>query len=454
MGKSDSDPQSITGGRVVRVYLTVAGLFTVSASIIWGVNTLFLLDAGLNIFQVMVVNATFSVGQMIFEVPTGVIADTVGRRASFLLGISTLVVSTLLYVASAMFEWGLPGFMGASVLLGLGFTFQTGAVDAWLVDALDFSGYPKRKEEVFARGGMVNGIAMLGGTVLGGFLGQLDLTTPYLVRSGLLVIALVFVAVYMRDIGFEPRQLKLSTFGAETRKIFDAGVRYGWRNPVVRPLLFTSAVDGLLMWYLFYAAQPYALEILGREDLIWVAAGITALFGLSGVVGNTLVGPLTRTRLGEDLPRVLAVMAGGMSGAAVLIGVVGLLARSNGAGIGWFVALAVLFAVYGVMYGVLMPCRQSFINAHIPSAQRATVLSVDSFFVDTGAALGQPGLGFVAQRSGKALAYVFGGFLYGAAAPLYLRARRASRAEAEGAEAVPCPVEPETSELTCVPGGP
>jgi MFS family permease len=86
---------------VVRTYLVISGLFTLSASVIWGVNTLFLLDAGLDIFEVFVANAAFTAGMVIFEIPTGVVADTSGRRRSFLLSAVTLLVGTLGYVAIA-----------------------------------------------------------------------------------------------------------------------------------------------------------------------------------------------------------------------------------------------------------------------------------------------------------------------------------------------------------------
>ncbi|MRR12397.1 MFS transporter, partial [bacterium] len=107
---------------VIRIYLTTYGLFTLAASLIWAVNTLFLLSAGLDIFMVMVVNAAFTIGQLVFEVPTGVIADTIGRTASFLLGIGSLAVATLLYVLAAELQLGIWMVVAASVLLVFGFT--------------------------------------------------------------------------------------------------------------------------------------------------------------------------------------------------------------------------------------------------------------------------------------------------------------------------------------------
>ena len=79
-----------TSSSVIHNYLIISGLYTLSASIIWGVNTLFLLEAGLDIQGVFITNVAFTAGMVIFEIPIGVIADTVGRRASFLLSAAVL----------------------------------------------------------------------------------------------------------------------------------------------------------------------------------------------------------------------------------------------------------------------------------------------------------------------------------------------------------------------------
>jgi MFS family permease len=417
---------------VTRTYYALNALFTLSASLIWGVNTLFLLDSGLSIFWVFAVNATFSAGQIIFEVPTGVIADTIGRRASFLIGIGALTLATLGYVGSSVFDWGLTGFILFSVLLGFGFTCQTGAVDAWMVDALDASGYSGRKDRVFARNGVFTGLSMLIGTIGGGLLGQIGLAVPYLVRAGLLVGAFGVTFALMRELGFKPRPLRISRFGEESRRIFAEGVTYGWRNPVVRPLLFTSLVSGLFLWYAFYASQPYALELLGRENLVWVAGAITAMFALSGVLGNTLVGGISRSRMGKRPARVLVWTSLGMAACAVGVGVVGL--ATGSASLVGFVLLVILLTGFGLLNGVLEPIRQAYLNENIPSAQRATVLSFDSFFADIGAVVGQVGLGYAAQALSKAAAYTIGGVISVLAAPLYRRAGKASDKQADQAQ--------------------
>ena len=83
--------------RIQRTYLTLMLGNTLAASFIWGINTLFLLDAGLSNLEAFAANAFFTAGMVLFEVPTGVVADTWGRRVSYLLGTLTLAASTLLY---------------------------------------------------------------------------------------------------------------------------------------------------------------------------------------------------------------------------------------------------------------------------------------------------------------------------------------------------------------------
>ena len=156
-----------TADDIQHVYLLLLLLHTLAASFIWGINTLFLLDAGLSNAQAFGANAFFTAGMVVFEVPTGVVADTRGRRASYLLGTGTLTASTMAYVAmwyvSAPFwAWAL-----GSALLGLGFTFFSGAVQAWLTDALTSTGY-------FANGGKLVGVVTTFGFAVAYAINTLD----------------------------------------------------------------------------------------------------------------------------------------------------------------------------------------------------------------------------------------------------------------------------------------
>ncbi len=308
-----TDPQ-----KIIRSFLTLNGIYTLSASLIWGVNTLFLLGTGLTIGEVFLVNAVFTGAMAVFEIPTGVLADTRGRRASFLLSIAILFLGTMGYVAAAEFDNSLGLFMLVSVFLGLGFTFYSGAMEAWLVDALNDSGFTGNLDDIFARSGIVSGMAMLIGSILGGLLGNLDLSLPYVGRSVLL--ATVFFIAYrnMHDLGFTPHKLSISALPAEMSKIARSSLQYGWQQPTVRLLIICSLIQSLFMAWGFYAWQPYFLELLGN-DAPWVAGVIAALISIATMGGNYIVewqmhrcGRRTTLLLGAAVVATLASIAVGL----------------------------------------------------------------------------------------------------------------------------------------------
>ena len=395
---------------LVRRYYVYGGVYTLAASIIWGVNTLFLLGAGLSISEVFIANSAWAAGTMIFEIPTGVVADTVGRRASFLLSLVVLAITTVAYVGLAEMGAGVVAFSLVSALIGLGFTFYSGAMEAWLVDGLRFHGYEGELDQIFSRGQIVSGVGMLVGTIGGGVLGQVNLSIPFLVRSGLLLILFVLAFVGMHDLGFEPKRVKLSQLPAEAAKIGRAGVRFGWQQPALRLLMLATAVQmGVFAWA-WYAWQPYFLELLG-QDLVWVAGVVAALLAISMMIGNGIVQIVTRW-CGRRT--TLFLWSGGVFSFALIgVGVVDSFAS----------ALALLF-LGGVALGAQMPVRQAFVHQIVPSEQRATVVSFDSMVSGGGSVLGQTSLGAYSDQRGFSAGYIIGGLATLLALPILARVRR------------------------------
>ncbi len=396
--------------RTITGYYILSGLYTLSAAAIWGVNTLFLLDAGLDFFQVFIANGAYSLGTVLFEVPTGVVADTLGRRVSFLLSVTVLAASTLLYVGLAQVSAGVIAFSLASIVMALGFTFYSGAMEAWLVDALKATGYQGLLDRVFARGQQVTGAAMLVGTIGGGLLGQIDLSIPYLVRSGLLLAVFILAYVVMHDVGFTPRSLALRHVPAEIAANARAGVAFGWAQRPIRLLMLASLLQmGFIAWA-FYAAQPYLLDLLD-SDAIWVAGLVAAGIAASTIAGNEVVDFVSRY-CGRRT--TLLLIAGALeTGAAVTVGV----ANS------FWIALPALLVLTAGM-GITSPVRQAYLHQLIPTEQRATVISFDSMVSGVGGVGGQVGLGALGQARSVGSAFVVGGLATVAALPLIAAVRR------------------------------
>jgi Na+/melibiose symporter-like transporter len=329
---------------------------------------------------------------------------------SFLLSTLVLAAGTLGYVGLAHVGAGLGPFMAASVILGLGFTFYSGAVEAWLVDALTATGYRGGLDSVFARGAMVTGAAMLVGTVGGGLLGSIDLAVPYLARSAALLAAFGVAVAAMRDLGFERRRLALRAYPAEMGRIARDSVTFGWQHRPVRLLILISTVEGVFLIWGFYAWQPYFLELLGR-DAIWVAGVVAALIALSTIVGNVLVEWLTRF-CGK---RTTLMLAAAVVQAAAIVGV--------GVVDSFWLAVAFLITATGAL-GLLGPVRQAFLHSLVPSSHRATVVSFDSMVASGGGVAGQAGLGYLSREQSIASGYVVSGAILGLMVPVAWVLRR------------------------------
>jgi MFS family permease len=395
---------------IQRTYLTLLLGNTLAASLIWGINTIFLLDAGLSNLEAFAANAFFTAGMVLFEVPTGIVADTVGRRASYLLGTVTLTASTLLYVLLWQIEAPLWQWAIASMLLGLGFTFFSGAVEAWLVDALTASGFKGEMESVFGRGQIVTGVAMLAGSVAGGFIArQTSLGAPFVLRGLILVVMFGVAFRLMHDIGFTPE--KGGRPLTEMRTIASNSIEYGWRVPAVKWLMVESLFTGGVGIYAFYALQPYLLELYGDPHAYQIAGLVAAIVAGAQIAGG-VAAPRIR-RLFHRRTSALIVTAGLSVVSLALIGV-----AEN------FWAVIGLIVIWGLLFAATLPIRQTYLNGLIPSRQRATILSFDSMMSSTGGVWTQPLLGRAADVWGYAPSYLIGAGISVLALPFLALSRR------------------------------
>jgi MFS family permease len=407
---------------VQRVYLVLLLFNTLAASFIWGINTLFLLDAGLSSTAAFTANALFTAGMVVFEVPTGVVADTWGRRASYLLGAVTLAVSTILYWLAWQMQAPFWAWAATSVMLGLGFTFFSGATEAWLVDALKYTGFKGNLESVFAKGQIVSGIAMLSGSVAGGLVAQwTDLGVPYILRALALAVTFVVALVYMKDWGFVPHAGKHPL--REMRQVLRSSMRYGLGNPPVRWMMLSAPFTFGVGIYAFYAMQPYLLELYGDEQAYSIA-GLTAAI----IAGAQIVGGMAAPRVRRLFRRRTSALLAGLLIDCALLALLGVTT-------GFWVAVALLI-LWGLSGAATEPIRQAYMNGLIPSGQRATVLSFDNLLGSSGGVAIQPALGKVADVWSYSTSSLVGATVQLLAAPFVVLARR-ERAVADPIEFEP-----------------
>jgi predicted MFS family arabinose efflux permease len=324
----------------------------------------------------------------------------------------TTALYVLLWEISAPFwEWAV-----VSLLLGLGFTFFSGAVEAWLVDALDATGYEDPLEHVFSRGEIITGVGMLTGSVAGGYIAQaVSLGAPFVLRAVVLGAMFMLAFALMRDIGFTPKSDGRPL--EEIRGIAANSIEYGWRIRPVKFLMLAALFEGGVGIYVFYALQPHLLDLYGDSQAYGIAGLVAAIVAGSQILGGMST-PLIRKLFRRRTAALLA--AGALSTLTLLL--IGLIQN--------FWAVIGLIVVWGLLFAATMPIRQAFLNGLIPSQQRATILSFDSLMNSSGGVVAQPVLGRAADVWGYPASYLMSAGISAGALPfIYLAQRECAPAD-------------------------
>jgi MFS family permease len=236
-----------------------------------------------------------------------------------------------------------------------------------------------------------------------------SLGVPFLLRVGVLLAMFAVAYRLMWDLGFTPEPTAHPL--QATRKVFDASLEHGLKNPPVRWVMLAAPFGSGVGFYTFYALQPYLLELYGDSEA-YAVAGLAAAI----VAGAQIAGGYAAPRIrGLFAKRTSALIVGTIASAATLA----LLGITNA----FWLALALL-VLWALIFAAEMPIRQAYLNGMIPSRQRATVLSFDSLMGNTGGVVIQPTLGRVADVYSYSTSFVVAAAFQLMAVPFLIGSRR------------------------------
>ena len=214
---------------------------------------------------------------------------------------------------------------------------------------------------------------------------------------------------FMRDLGFTPERDVSPT--TAIRNVIRGSIDGGFRNRPVRWLMLAAPFTFGAGIYVFYASQPYLLELYGDKTAYGVAGLAAAIVAGAQILGGLLVSRIRRLFGRRTTVLLIAAVLN-----VVLLVLLGLT--------GSFIVALVLLAVWAFVFAVAGPLRQAFVNGLIPSEQRATVLSFDNLMGSAGGVVAQPVLGRVADVNGYAASFLVSAAIEAIAVPFVILARR------------------------------
>ena len=384
-------------------------------------------NAGLDPLQLVLLGTALEATVLLFEVPTGVVADTVSRRRS-------VIVGMLLVGAGFVLEGAIPSFgtiLLAQVVWGLGWTFTSGADVAWLADEVGEA----RAARLYLRGAQASQLGSFAGIVVSVVLATVGLWLP-IVAAGLVYLGVAgFLLVAMPEDWF-PRHPRASA-RARLPRLLGSTARGGVAAVRARPVLLLifavaafhgASTEGFdRLWVLELLDDIGLPGLAGLDPVLW--------FGVVNAVGLLLAAVAT-----EVVRRTVDVAS--HRGAAGVLAVVNLLLVLGVAGFGlagsFWAALALLWVV-GLLRALNDPLTAAWVNQGLDPASRATVNSLAGQADALGQVVGGPLLGWVALARSVRAAIVVSGLLRLPALLLFARTLRpdASRPDPGAAPARP-----------------
>lgn len=320
----------------------------------------------LSMKDIMILQAVYSIAIVVLEIPSGYLADVIGRKKTLIIG----AILGSIGFATYSFSYGLMGFLLAEIILGMGQSCVSGADSALLYDSLQENGKEKHYTRYEGRITSLGNVAEAVAGIIGGLLAGLSLRAPYI---GQFAVTLIAIPAALSLV--EPRRSGEKIHASLMEVVRIARFALIENRPLRRNILF-SAITGTATLTMAWFAQPwfeYALIDIAWFGLLWTGLNLTV--ALASYTAHKL-----ETKIGQNMSIFLI---------SLLIPL-GYLALSR---FDTRLGLVILFIFY-LVRGYATPVLKDYINRITASQIRATVLSVRNFVIRLLFALTGPLLGW------------------------------------------------------------
>lgn len=347
---------------------------------------LFFQENGLDLFDIMLLQAIYSVTIALLEIPSGYAADVLGRKNAMVIGTFLGLVGIVIYA----FNYGFWGFLPAAIFMGIGQSFVSGSDTALMYDSLlqmdKGKDFIKLEGRSISMGNFAEAIAF----IIGGFLAEITLRTPFYYQIGIATAGFVTALLLV-----EPNVSRLENGKTKPWRNIKNIIHFALiQNHTLRYFILYSAIIGAATLTMAWFVQPY-YKIL-KIDIVY--------FGVIGALLNIAVA----------IPSFYAhIIEEKIKTKFLLIFILVILSACYFL-VSQFVMLWSLFflLIFYVVRGVATPVLRDYMNRHTPSKMRATVMSIRSFIIRIVFASISPLLGYIADVYTLPEALLFSAILF------------------------------------------
>lgn len=323
---------------------------------------------GLNFTQIMLLASVSSVSTVLFEVPTGAVADKLGRKLSMTAGVLLWGISLIIYVFGRDFY----AFSLAEVIFALGGAFISGADTALLYDSLKAQGMEGEFQRIEGKAKSYSFYAQALGSVAAGFLFKINIEFPMIV-SAIFMIVTAFITMNFKE---PPISDKKGKYGEKYLKLVIESGKYILSHEKLKALILYAMVFFVFYRGGFFMFQPYFKEVNIPVEYYGI---IFFLFNIvAGIASKNSHKIMEKTKR-----RTLTFLSSIMIVSFLILGVTRI-----------WIGFAAIF-LQQMARGLYHPITRKYLNKNIPSDKRATILSFFSLLTNLAAAIAYPLFGML-----------------------------------------------------------
>jgi DHA3 family tetracycline resistance protein-like MFS transporter len=405
--------------RALVIYIAMTGsdwlIFSLYSTVVFVYRATYITD---DPFQLSLIWTAFTVTALLFEIPTGVVADVYSRRLSIIIGFLLIGVAAVIEGIFPVFEL----VVLAQVIWGIGFTFTSGARDAWVADEMGEEGASR----AFIRSTQVAQVVQLAGIPVGTALGTLALNYPIILSGILYLLLAVSLVLVMPEEGFQRRPAAERQSWRAMFSTFGEGVRLVRGSTVLLAILGVSAVYGISssgfdnLWTVNVLENVPFPGVVDWEPVVWFGV-LNAIVAVLGLVGTEIVQRRLDVRHQSAIARTLVALTTVTALCMVIFG----LTRNF-----WLAASTYCLSI--TLRTIADPVLRTWINQNVESVVRATVLSMDSQLFSLGEMVGAPALGAIGTAVSLPASLTISGLVRLPIALIFARVGRGPRGGSEG----------------------
>src|SRR5512134_1124024 len=374
--------------------------------------------AGLTPVQLILVGTALEISAFVFEVPTGIVADVYSRKLSIVIG---YVLMGLGFLLEGLFPVFLPILL-AQIIWGLGYTFTSGATQAWISDEVG----EEAANKLFMRGTQIGLFASLIGMGAAMLIGANNVALPIQVGALGVVLIGITLMIIMPETGFHPTPREDRNTWQHMWHTFKQGAQAVRSRPRLIHIVFIGLFYGLYsegfdrLW-VKHLLDRFELPVLfGNNQVAFFAA-----LRVAGAILTILAVRFVEKRVDSTSPlaigRAVLVVTGAISVALIGFALSPLLVLSLG-----------LYLVVSVLRNVHIPLHTGWINQKLDPQVRATVHSMFGQVDAIGQVVGGPVVAGIASVGSAVAALMTSGLLL---TPALFFVGRANSQSKDGADA-------------------